>query len=87
MVSRSRPLRLAADARRFDISPAWLSWVGATPALELLCDLGVGSTHAHDLRLANRLRAGLGLPAGGTPRSCRSPAWPTTRRSGWRRLA
>src|SRR5690349_2227110 len=26
------PLRLAADARRFDTSPAWFSWVGAAPA-------------------------------------------------------
>jgi selenocysteine lyase/cysteine desulfurase len=58
------PLRLAADARRFDISPAWLSWVGAAPALELLAQLGVETIHAHDLRLANRLRAGLGLPSG-----------------------
>jgi len=58
------PLRLAADARRFDISPAWLSWVGVAPALELLCDVGVDAIHAHDLRMANRLRAGLGQPPG-----------------------
>ena len=30
------PLRLAADARRFDLSPAWLNWVGRAPALALL---------------------------------------------------
>ena len=30
------PLRLAGDARRLDTSPAWFSWVGALPALELL---------------------------------------------------
>ena len=30
------PLRLARDARRLDISPAWLSWSGTVPALELL---------------------------------------------------
>jgi selenocysteine lyase/cysteine desulfurase len=30
------PLRLAADARRFDVSPAWLSWHAAAAALELL---------------------------------------------------
>ena len=30
------PLRLADDARRFDVSPAWFSWVGSVPALELL---------------------------------------------------
>lgn len=58
------PLRLAADARRFDISPAWLSWVGAAPALALLGAVGTEAIHAHDLRLANRLRAGLGLPPG-----------------------
>ena len=58
------PLRLASDARRFDVSPAWLSWVGAAPALALLADLGIDTIHAHDLRMADRLRAGLGLAAG-----------------------
>ena len=58
------PLRLAADARRFDLSPAWLSWVGAAPALALIADLGVEAIHAHDLRMADRLRAGLGQPPG-----------------------
>jgi len=58
------PLRLASDARRFDVSPAWLSWVGAAPALALLADVGIEAIHAHDLRMANRLRAGLGLPPG-----------------------
>ena len=76
------PLRLAADARRFDLSPAWLNWVGAAPALELLEEVGVGTIHAHDLRMANRLRAGLGCRRA-TRRSCRWRAWPTPR-SGWR---
>jgi selenocysteine lyase/cysteine desulfurase len=58
------PLRLAPDARRLDLSPAWASWAGQAPALELLADLGVDAVHAHDLRLANRFRAGLGLPPG-----------------------
>ena len=58
------PLRLAADARRFDISPAWLCWVGAAPAIALLDELGVATVHAHDLRMADRLREGLGLPRG-----------------------
>jgi len=58
------PLRLAADARRFDLSPAWLSWVGGAPALELLADVGIDAIHAHDVRMADGLRAGLGLPAG-----------------------
>ena len=34
------PLRLAHDARRFDLSPAWLNWVGAAPSLALLEEVG-----------------------------------------------
>lgn len=59
------PLRLAPDARRFDVSPSWLCWVGTLPALELFAELGVDAVGAHDLALADRLRAGLGL--GSTP--------------------
>jgi selenocysteine lyase/cysteine desulfurase len=58
------PLRLATDARRFDTSPAWFSWVGTAPALRVVNELGVDTIHAHDVRLANRFRAGLGLPEG-----------------------
>jgi selenocysteine lyase/cysteine desulfurase len=56
------PLRLAADARRLDISPAWFSWVGTAPALDLVNEVGVAAIHDHDVALANRFRAGLGLP-------------------------
>jgi selenocysteine lyase/cysteine desulfurase len=56
------PLRLAADARRLDISPAWLSWVGTVPALELLSEVGVPAIHRYDVGLANALRARVGLP-------------------------
>jgi selenocysteine lyase/cysteine desulfurase len=55
------PLRLASDARRFDISPAWHSWVGTAPALEVLLAVGVAEVMAHDVGLANELRAGLDL--------------------------
>ncbi|MCP5029576.1 MAG: aminotransferase class V-fold PLP-dependent enzyme [Actinomycetia bacterium] len=55
------PLRLAPNARRFDVSPAWLPWVGAAPALELLVELGVDAVGEHDVALANQLRAGVGL--------------------------
>jgi selenocysteine lyase/cysteine desulfurase len=55
------PLRLASGARRLDTSPAWFSWVGTRPALELLNRLGIDAVHAHDVALANRFRAGLGL--------------------------
>ena len=58
------PLRLAGDARRLDISPAWLAWVGTLPALELLAEVGIATIHRHDLALANALRRRLGLPAG-----------------------
>jgi selenocysteine lyase/cysteine desulfurase len=58
------PLRLARDARRLDISPAWLSWAGTLPALELLADVGVEAIHRHDTALANALRERLGLPPG-----------------------
>ena len=57
-------MNLAPDARRFDQSPAWFSFVGAAPALELLEEIGVEKIHAHNLALANEFRAGLGLPPG-----------------------
>jgi selenocysteine lyase/cysteine desulfurase len=56
------PLRLATTARRFDLSPAWFSYVGAVPSMELLLEIGIDAVHAHDVTLANRFRAGLGLP-------------------------
>lgn len=55
------PLRLASDARRFDVSPAWLSWVGTAAALEFLTGVGVQNIHDHDVAMANQLRAGLGM--------------------------
>ncbi len=58
------PLRLATDARRFDISPAWFSYVGAAPALELLAEIGLEAVREHNVALANRFLAGLGRPPG-----------------------
>ena len=58
------PLRLASDARRLDVSPAWFSWVGSAPALELLLDIGIEAIRDHDLRLANMFRERLGLEPG-----------------------
>ena len=43
------PLRLAHDARRLDTSPAWFSWVGALPALQLLNEVGIEAIHAHNV--------------------------------------
>jgi len=55
------PLRLARGARRLDTSPAWFSWVGTVPALELVNRIGVQAIHDHDVDLANRFRAGLDM--------------------------
>ncbi len=58
------PLRLAETARRFDVSPAWHSWVAQAPALELLTEVGAPLLHEHALGLANRFRAAVGAPPG-----------------------
>lgn len=58
------PLRLATDARRFDISPAWFSYVGAAPALELIERIGLPAIRAHNVALANRFLTALGRPPG-----------------------
>jgi selenocysteine lyase/cysteine desulfurase len=55
------PLRLAESARRLDTSPAWFMWVGTAPALAVLEQIGIEAIHDHDVALANRFRAGLGL--------------------------
>jgi selenocysteine lyase/cysteine desulfurase len=56
------PLRLATDGRRFDTSPAWNAWVGATPTLELLAAVGAAAIGRHDVGLADAMRARLDLP-------------------------
>jgi selenocysteine lyase/cysteine desulfurase len=61
------PLRLAGDARRLDISPVWSSWTAARESLNVLLTVGVPAIEHHDLRLANRLRAGLGHPTQRSP--------------------
>lgn len=58
------PLRLAAGARRLDSSPAWFSWIAAEECLRVLAEIGIEAIHAHDVALANRFRAGLGLAPG-----------------------
>ena len=53
-----------ADARRFDQAPAWFTHVAAAPTLQLIEEIGVAAINDHDVTLANRFRAGLGLPPG-----------------------
>ena len=60
-------MTLAADARRFDVSPAWLCWVGAAAAGEVFAGLDMAQVRDHDVRLADLLRDQLGLPQGGRP--------------------
>lgn len=57
-------MRLAEDARRFDVSPAWFSWIGAGPALGVVERIGIAAIHEHNVALANRFLAGLDRPAG-----------------------
>ena len=58
------PLRLADDARRLDVSPAWLAWVTQAPSLALLEEVGVPALHAHGVGLARRCAEGLGVESG-----------------------
>lgn len=51
----------APDARRFDVSPAWLAWVGAVPALEVLLGLPDQVRRSHGADLADQVRSELGL--------------------------
>jgi selenocysteine lyase/cysteine desulfurase len=60
------PLRLARDARRLDVSPAWFSWVGAAPALELLAGLDAAQVRAHDVGLADDFLRRTGHPPQGS---------------------
>ncbi|HSJ29688.1 MAG TPA: aminotransferase class V-fold PLP-dependent enzyme [Acidimicrobiia bacterium] len=60
------PLRLAPSARRYDVSPAWFSWVGAVPSLDLIASLGLEAIHRHDVGLAQLARERLGLTPSGS---------------------
>ena len=60
-------MQLAKDARQFDVSPAWLAWVGAVPALELFCRLDIAAVRDHDVALADALLARLDLAPQGRP--------------------
>ncbi len=55
------PLRLAADARRFDVSPGWHAWVGTASSLALLEQVGVAQLHAHALEVEHAFAAAAGL--------------------------
>jgi selenocysteine lyase/cysteine desulfurase len=52
---------LASDARRFDVSPAWLAWEAGVPAMELFAGVDPELVRAHDVGLADSLLARLGM--------------------------
>lgn len=58
------PMRLAPTARGFDSSPAWMSWPAIAYSIDLLHSAGVEAIREHNVRLANRLRAAVGLEPG-----------------------
>jgi selenocysteine lyase/cysteine desulfurase len=58
-------MMLAADARRFDVSPAWPAWVGAEPAIDLFRSLDLAEVRAHNVGLGDALCDGLDLPRHG----------------------
>jgi selenocysteine lyase/cysteine desulfurase len=55
------PFRQADNARRYDVSPAWLCWEGAAASLEFLAQFDPAEIGGYNITLANRFRAGLGL--------------------------
>lgn len=61
------PKLLTEAARRLDTSLPWLVAAGARASLGLIDRLGVGRIAEHDLALAERFCAGLGLPPTGSP--------------------
>ncbi|HEY5222342.1 MAG TPA: aminotransferase class V-fold PLP-dependent enzyme [Microbacteriaceae bacterium] len=58
-------MHLADDVRRFDVSPAWQSWIGAAPALQMYASLDMNDVAAYDIALGDALCAGLGLETRG----------------------
>jgi selenocysteine lyase/cysteine desulfurase len=60
------PIRLAPDARAYDLAPVWLAQVSAAVALPWLAGLDMAAVRAHGVGLADRLLAELGLPPRGS---------------------
>ncbi|HSO29948.1 MAG TPA: aminotransferase class V-fold PLP-dependent enzyme [Candidatus Sulfomarinibacteraceae bacterium] len=64
------PLTLARDAAMYDVSLAWLPWLGAAASLELLVAWEAAGALDEPVRLARDLAEGLGLPWGGSTLVC-----------------
>ena len=69
------PPRLAATARRFDVSPGWQPWVGTTASLDLLDRIGTAALEAHAVEVEAAFAAGAGLePVGRAIRALEADA-------------
>ncbi|MES2170949.1 MAG: aminotransferase class V-fold PLP-dependent enzyme [Actinomycetota bacterium] len=55
-------MHLAADARAFDVSPAWPAWAGAQPAIAMFADLDISEVWEYTSGLGDALCDGLGIP-------------------------
>ncbi len=55
-------LTLAADARRFDVSPAWQAWVGAEQSIGMFAELDIAEVWERASGLGELLCRELGLP-------------------------
>ncbi|MCU1422229.1 MAG: aminotransferase [Microbacteriaceae bacterium] len=55
-------MHLAADARAFDVSPAWPAWVGAEPAIRMFAGLDIAEVWARTSGLGDALCDALGIP-------------------------
>lgn len=60
------PLRLAEDARRLDLSPAWFSHYAAAIVLPWLASLDLEAVREHCVGLVDGLLVALGRPPGGS---------------------
>ena len=75
-------MTLASDARRFDVSPAWPSWVGAEVSIALFAELDIAQVWAHASGLGDALCEGLGI----APQGQAIVTWPDADGSDLERL-
>jgi selenocysteine lyase/cysteine desulfurase len=54
-------MKLAADVRRFDVSPAWPAWIGAEQSLALFAGLDIDEVWQHAARLGDALCDAVGI--------------------------
>jgi len=55
-------MKLALDARRFDVSPPWQAWIGAEQSIALFAGLDIAEVWAHCAGLGDLLCDELGIP-------------------------